>query len=82
MTDLKDILYKVNIVEVSGFSSHVINSIEFDSRKAKEGTVFVAIKGVNVDGHDYISKAIDMGCRVIVCQYCQIKYWMEFIISK
>lgn len=69
MTDLKDILYKVNIVEVSGFSSHVINSIEFDSRKAKEGTVFVAIKGVNVDGHDYISKAIDMGCRVIVCQY-------------
>ncbi|MDX1445497.1 UDP-N-acetylmuramoyl-L-alanyl-D-glutamate--2,6-diaminopimelate ligase, partial [Lishizhenia sp.] len=45
-----------------------IESIVFDSRKAVANTVFVAIKGFTVDGHDYITKAIELGCTSIVCE--------------
>ena len=38
-----------------------INDIHFDSRKVKQGSVFVAISGTVSDGHDYIEKAIAQG---------------------
>ncbi len=39
--------------------------IQFDSRKVKKGDVFVAIKGLTVDGHDYIDKAIKNGVKTV-----------------
>lgn len=38
------------------------NGVCQDSRLAKEGEIFVAIKGDAFDGHDYIGKAIELGC--------------------
>ncbi len=49
--------------EMTGFSDVV-----FDSRKAVEDTLFVAVQGVHVDGHDYIHQAISSGCLAIVCE--------------
>ncbi|MBE6583647.1 MAG: UDP-N-acetylmuramoyl-tripeptide--D-alanyl-D-alanine ligase [Ruminococcaceae bacterium] len=40
-----------------------------DSREADENTMFVATRGERVDGHDYISKALDLGCRCVLCEY-------------
>ena len=40
-----------------------------DSREADEKTMFVATRGERVDGHDYIVKAIEAGCRCILCEY-------------
>ena len=40
-----------------------------DSREADESTMFVATRGERVDGHDYIIKAIELGCRCILCEY-------------
>ena len=40
-----------------------------DSREADENTMFVATRGERVDGHDYISRAIELGCRCILCEY-------------
>ena len=48
--------------------SEEISEIVFDSRKAKEGTVFVALRGTLVDGHEYTDKAINQGSRAIVCE--------------
>jgi UDP-N-acetylmuramoyl-L-alanyl-D-glutamate--2,6-diaminopimelate ligase len=45
-----------------------VSSIAIDSRKVIKGTAFVAIRGVAQDGHDYISKAIELGAKVIVCE--------------
>ena len=45
-----------------------ITSIECDSRKVSQGSLFVAIKGFDVDGHDYISAAIDNGAVAIVLE--------------
>jgi len=43
-----------------------ISYITHDSRKVKQGTLFIALKGINSDGHDYIFDAIDNGAIAIV----------------
>jgi UDP-N-acetylmuramoyl-L-alanyl-D-glutamate--2,6-diaminopimelate ligase len=43
-------------------------SIEFDSRKIKKGSLFVAINGVQVDGHQFIDKAIELGATIVLCE--------------
>ncbi|MFY0625614.1 MAG: UDP-N-acetylmuramoyl-L-alanyl-D-glutamate--2,6-diaminopimelate ligase [Reichenbachiella sp.] len=65
---LNDILYKVNLTSVSGDMSRVINAVCFDSRDVVPGTLFVAVKGTQVDGHHYIEKAIEKGAIAIVCE--------------
>ena len=45
-----------------------ITGVEIDSRKVKEGNLFVAIKGTQVDGHQYIPKAIEQGAAAILCE--------------
>lgn len=40
-----------------------------DSREADKDTMFVAIRGERVDGHDYIGQVIAAGCRCILCEY-------------
>ncbi len=68
MKNLKDILNKVSLNSVFGNLDIAISCIEFDSRNVKKNDVFVALKGTLVDGHKYISKAIDLGATVIVCE--------------
>lgn len=63
---LKDILYKVPIKSVFGSTDIYISDISYDSRKVTKGNVFVAIKGVKSDGHQFIDKAIEKGVSVIV----------------
>ena len=45
-----------------------ITSIEMDSRKVKKGSLFICIKGYTVDGHDYISQAIENGASAIIAE--------------
>jgi UDP-N-acetylmuramoyl-L-alanyl-D-glutamate--2,6-diaminopimelate ligase len=65
---LKDILYGVNINAVAGSTTTVINSIAFDSRDVGANDVFVAIRGVAADGHQFIAAAIDRGAVAIICE--------------
>lgn len=44
------------------------SSIEFDSRKVTNGSLFVAIRGELSDGHNYINKAILNGASIVVCE--------------
>ena len=43
-----------------------ILNITHDSRKVKKGTLFIALKGIQSDGHDYIFDAIDKGAIAII----------------
>lgn len=45
-----------------------VSNVSFDSRETKEGGVFVAVKGTQVDGHDYISRSIQNGAIAVVCE--------------
>ncbi|MFT7033255.1 MAG: UDP-N-acetylmuramoyl-L-alanyl-D-glutamate--2,6-diaminopimelate ligase [Cyclobacteriaceae bacterium] len=65
---LKDILYNVNLKTVSGDMNTAISSVSFDSRESKADGLFVAVSGTQVDGHDYINKALDKGAVAIVCE--------------
>ena len=68
MTELKHILYKVNLNAVVGSTSMTIENIHFDSRKVGPQDVFVAVKGTATDGHDFIEKAIENGATAILCE--------------
>lgn len=69
MKKLKDILYKVAVKEVYGNTDVDINNIQFDSRHVQEDDVFVAQKGVTVDGHQFIAKAVSLGAKTVVCEF-------------
>lgn len=68
MAVLRDILYKVSLVSVSGSTSTEVGNICFDSRKAAEGFLFVAVKGVHVDGHQYIDEVIEKGVKAVIVE--------------
>ena len=68
MSNLTDILYKVAIESVIGNTTISVASIQFDSRLVQLNDVFVAVKGVQVDGHKFIDKAVINGALVIVCE--------------
>ena len=68
MPFLHDILYKVSIRSVGGSTAVEVNDITIDSREVKAGSCFVAVRGVNSDGHQYIPMAIEKGASVIVCE--------------
>ena len=65
---LKDILYKVRIEQVEGSTNTAIERIAFDSRQVIPFTAFVAVRGTQVDGHDFIAKAVESGASAIVCE--------------
>ncbi len=68
MKTLKDLLYGISLERVEGSTSATITSIAFDSRKVSEGSMFIAVRGVQVDGHDFIDRAIENGASVIVAE--------------
>ena len=48
--------------------SAVITSVERDSRNIKDGSLFLAIKGGRVDGHDFINKCYEIGAICAICE--------------
>lgn len=65
---LRDILYKAGIVDVIGQTNVAIENISFDSRKVGKFSVFVAVPGTQVDGHDFIEAVGKAGVTAIVCE--------------
>ena len=65
---LRDILYGVNIVSVSGSTEINFNKIEFNSNKISKNDLFIATKGNSVDGNMYISDAIENGAKIILSE--------------
>ena len=63
---LRDILYKVEILQIIGNTNMAIYSICFNSNSAAKLSLFVAIKGLNTNGHDYIDSALSAGAHVIM----------------
>ncbi|HJU45766.1 MAG TPA: UDP-N-acetylmuramoyl-L-alanyl-D-glutamate--2,6-diaminopimelate ligase, partial [Chitinophagaceae bacterium] len=65
---LQDILYKVHLRSVKGDTSIAVSDLQIDSRKVQNGSLFIAIKGVSADGHDYIDAVTEKGAVAIVCE--------------
>ena len=65
---LNDILVNCNITTTRGAMDKTIQGLVFDSRKASSETAFVAIRGVQADGHSFIASVIEKGCTVIISE--------------
>ncbi len=65
---LADLIYKTGITETAGTTHRKITTVVQDSRKATEGALFVAIKGLSSDGHLHIDQAISLGAKAILCE--------------
>lgn len=68
MKILRDILYKAGILEVIGSTETPVLSIAVDSRQVQPMSLFIAVRGTVVDGHNYIDKAIEQGAVAVVCE--------------
>jgi len=56
------------VEEIIGSENKEITSLECDSRKIKLGSMFVAVRGYNVDGHKFIPLVTLAGASAIVCE--------------
>lgn len=52
--------------QVTGRKNRIITGVAYDSRATRTGNVFIALKGENFDGHEFIDIAIENGAMVIV----------------
>ncbi len=63
---IKDILKGLKNTKVRGDENLEIYNIESDSRKVTPGTLFIAVQGFDVDGHDYVEQAIQNGATAVM----------------
>ena len=63
---LADVLKNLEYELISGDINTEITNMTIDSRKAGQGTLFVAIEGFNVDGHKFIGSAVSAGASAVI----------------
>jgi len=69
-TSFRDIIYGITIKKIVGSTDITVgeNSLTFDSQQVREGSVFFAVQGTKIDGHDFIDKACMAGCVAVIAQ--------------
>lgn len=65
---LEQLIFKVPILETVGKTDREIKALVSDSRKACPDSLYVAVKGTLVNGHEYINSAVENGATVVVCE--------------
>ena len=65
---LQYLIENLTNVKVTGESTIDVNKIEYDSKKIESGDVFVAIRGYEQDGNDFINEAIESGAKCVVLE--------------
>lgn len=68
MKPLTQLLSAISVEEIIGNKDIMISSVECDSRKIQLGSLFVAVRGTNVDGHRFIPIVTVGGVAAIVCE--------------
>ncbi len=69
MKRIIDIIDGLPIVSIRGDAQRLVSSIEYDSRRCQPESAFVAIPGLQVDGHQFVSAAYDRGARTFVVEH-------------
>ena len=65
---LSEILKNVKPLTVAGDIEVEITGVKIDSRQVSAGSLFVAVKGTQVDGHQFIAKAVELGASAVLCE--------------
>ena len=78
--DILPVGFEVTII---GADDAVVSGIEIDSRKILSGYIYAALRGTQVDGHQYIESAIQKGATTIICEeYGVAKEGVTYIVTK
>ena len=65
---LNEVLKNIHPIKIVGDAEVEITGVNIDSRRIKDGHLFIAMKGTQVDGHQFIAKAIELGAKSILCE--------------
>ena len=65
---LNEVLKNIHPIKIVGDAEVEITGVNIDSRRIKAGHLFIAMKGTQVDGHQFIAKAIELGAKFILCE--------------
>ena len=65
---LKELLNAIPVIAFIGNEDVEITGVNIDSRRIKDGHLFVAMKGTQVDGHKFIPKAVELGAKAVLCE--------------
>ncbi|MDD6892361.1 MAG: UDP-N-acetylmuramoyl-L-alanyl-D-glutamate--2,6-diaminopimelate ligase [Bacteroidales bacterium] len=65
---IAEILKAIRVASIVGTTDKELKGIEMDSRRVREGGLFVAVRGTQADGHAFIGKAIENGAVAVVCE--------------
>ena len=65
---LNEVLKNIHPIKIVGDAEVEITGVSIDSRRIKAGHLFIAMKGTQVDGHQFIAKAIELGAKSILCE--------------
>ena len=65
---LEKVIADSGVTAVEGSVNIDITSVCNDSRKAAQGSLFVAVKGFASDGHNFIATAVKNGACAVVCE--------------
>lgn len=66
--NLNKIIENLKTTSIFGNTDIEISDIIYDSRKVKKDCIFVCLKGVNSNGHDFIPQAIELGAKAVVVE--------------
>ena len=65
---LNEVFKNITPIKIVGNDNVEITGVNIDSRRIKAGHLFVAIRGTQVDGHQFIDKAIELGADAVLCE--------------
>lgn len=75
MISLEEILIGIPVVRTSGSLQTEVLNLRFDSRMVGPGDVFIALRGTQSDGHDYIPDVVAKGAKAVI-----FEEWPEMIL--
>ncbi|MBI3600974.1 MAG: UDP-N-acetylmuramoyl-L-alanyl-D-glutamate--2,6-diaminopimelate ligase [Nitrospinae bacterium] len=65
---IREIFEGIDLIKVDGDMDREISAVCYDSRQVKNGSIFVAVKGLKSDGHNFLNDAVEKGARAVVVE--------------
>jgi len=69
---LQEVLGDLAVLQTEGDLSPVVSGVQYDSRQVGSGDIFVAMTGLQADGHRYVAQAVRRGAVAVVCSQAGI----------
>ena len=65
---LSELVQRLKPLKIQGNADVNVLGVDIDSRKVQSNHLFIAVRGTQADGHNYIGRAIEAGASAVVCE--------------